>query len=155
MFGKILSSTVNICAYKFGVYSFLYVIKYIIVNDYLCHLCGVILTLKSNGCDTSNNDNGGAQENVDGENGKKEQRDDEYGMSNLDEGEGDEGENDMSQYADDVRILLLQGAENQCTDDVKRAIESGVDINCVNTMEESALIITMKQNSLFRRKKLH
>ena len=51
MFGKILSSTVNICAYKFGVYSFLYVIKYIIVNDYLCHLCGVILTLKSNGCD--------------------------------------------------------------------------------------------------------
>ena len=53
MFGKILSSTVNICAYKFGVYSFLYVIKYIIVNDYLCHLCGVILTLKSNGCDSN------------------------------------------------------------------------------------------------------
>ena len=52
MFGKILSSTVNICAYEFRVYSFLYVIKYIIVNDYLCHLCGVILTLKSNGCDT-------------------------------------------------------------------------------------------------------
>ena len=52
MFGKILSLTVNICAYEFRVYSFLYVIKYIIVNDYLCHLCGVILTLKSNGCDT-------------------------------------------------------------------------------------------------------
>ena len=51
MFGKILSLTVNICAYGFRVYSFLYVIKYIIVNDYLCHLCGVILTLKSNGCD--------------------------------------------------------------------------------------------------------
>ena len=51
MFGKILSLTVNICAYEFRVYSFLYVIKYIIVNDYLCHLCGVILTLKSNGCD--------------------------------------------------------------------------------------------------------
>ena len=51
MFGKILSLTVNICAYEFKVYSFLYVIKYIIVNDYLCHLCGVILTLKSNGCD--------------------------------------------------------------------------------------------------------
>ena len=42
----------------------------------------------------------------------------------------------------------MQGAENQCTDDVKRAIESGVDINCVNTMEESALLITMKQNSI-------
>ena len=41
----------NIFAYEFRVYSFLYVIKYIIVNDYLCHLCGVILTLKSNGCD--------------------------------------------------------------------------------------------------------
>ena len=54
MFGKILSSTVNICAYEFGVYSFLYVIKYIIVNDYLCHLCGVILTLKNNGCDSIN-----------------------------------------------------------------------------------------------------
>ena len=53
MFGKILSSTVNICAYEFRVYSFLYVIKYIIVNDYLCHLCGVILTLKNNGCDTN------------------------------------------------------------------------------------------------------
>ena len=53
MFGKILSLTVNICAYEFKVYSFLYVIKYIIVNDYLCHLCGVILTLKSNGCDSS------------------------------------------------------------------------------------------------------
>ena len=52
MFGKILSLTVNICAYEFKVYSFLYVIKYIIVNDYLCHLCGVILTLKSNGCDS-------------------------------------------------------------------------------------------------------
>ena len=52
MFGKILSSTVNICAYEFRVYSFLYVIKYIIVNDYFCHLCGVILTLKNNGCDT-------------------------------------------------------------------------------------------------------
>ena len=46
----------NICAYEFGVYSFLYVIKYIIVNDYLCHLCGVILTLKSNGCDTDKTD---------------------------------------------------------------------------------------------------
>ena len=69
-------------------------------------------------------------------------------MSNLDEGEGDEGENDTSQYADDVQILLLQGAENQCIDDVEWAIESGVDINCVNTMEESALIITMKQNSI-------
>ena len=54
MFGKILSLTVNICAYEFRVYSFLYVIKYIIVNDYLCHLCGVILTLKSNGCDMYN-----------------------------------------------------------------------------------------------------
>ena len=54
MFGKILSLTVNICAYEFKVYSFLYVIKYIIVNDYLCHLCGVILTLKSNGCDRYN-----------------------------------------------------------------------------------------------------
>ena len=98
---------------------------------------------------TSNHGDGGAQENVDGENGKKkEQRDDEYGTSNLDEGEGDEGENDTRQYADDVRNLLLQGAENQCTDDVKRAIESGVDINCVNTMEESALIITIKQNSI-------
>ena len=53
MFGKILSSTVNICVYEFRVYSFLYVIKYIIVNDYFCHLCGVILTLKNNGCDTS------------------------------------------------------------------------------------------------------
>ena len=53
MFGKILSLTVNICAYEFKVYSFLYVIKYIIVNDYLCHLCGVILTLKSYGCDIS------------------------------------------------------------------------------------------------------
>ena len=53
MFGKILSLTVNICAYEFRVYSFLYVIKYIIVNDYLCHLCGVILTLKSNGCDNT------------------------------------------------------------------------------------------------------
>ena len=42
----------------------------------------------------------------------------------------------------------MQEAENQCTDDVKRAIESSVDINCVNTMEESALIITMKQNSI-------
>ena len=42
----------------------------------------------------------------------------------------------------------MQGAENQCTDDVKQAIESGVDINCVNTMEESALIITMKQNNI-------
>ena len=52
MFGKILSSNVNICAYEFKVYSFLYVIKYIIVNDYFCHLCGVILTLKNNGCDT-------------------------------------------------------------------------------------------------------
>ena len=50
-FRKILSSTVNICAYEFRVYSFLYVIKYIIVNDYFCHLCGVILTLKNNGCD--------------------------------------------------------------------------------------------------------
>ena len=69
-------------------------------------------------------------------------------MSNLDEGEGDEGENDTSQYADDVQNLLLQGAENQCTDDVEWAIESGVDINCVNTMEESALIITVKQNSI-------
>ena len=48
MFGKILSSTVNICAYEFRVYSFLYAIKYIIVNDYFCHLCGVILTLKNN-----------------------------------------------------------------------------------------------------------
>ena len=48
MFGKILSSTVK--SYEFRVYSFLYVIKYIIV-DYLCHLCGVILTLKSNGDD--------------------------------------------------------------------------------------------------------
>ena len=54
MFGKILSSTVNICAYEFRVYSFLYVIKYITVNDCFCHLCGVILTLKNNGCD--NND---------------------------------------------------------------------------------------------------
>ena len=54
MFGKILSSTVNICAYEFKVYSFLYVIKYIIVNDYFCHLCGVILTLKNNGCDIYN-----------------------------------------------------------------------------------------------------
>ena len=53
MFGKILSSTVNICAYEFRVYSFLYVIKYIIVNDYFCHLCGVILTLKNNGCDST------------------------------------------------------------------------------------------------------
>ena len=42
----------------------------------------------------------------------------------------------------------MQGAENQCTDAVEWAIESGVDINCVNTMEESALIITMKQNSI-------
>ena len=56
MFGKILSLTVNICAYEFRVYSFLYVIKYIIVNDYLCHLCGVILTLKSNGCDSNQGD---------------------------------------------------------------------------------------------------
>ena len=52
MFGKILSSTVNIFAYVFRVYSFLYVIKYIIVNDCFCHLCGVILTLKNSGCDT-------------------------------------------------------------------------------------------------------
>ena len=51
MFGKILSSTVNIFAYVFRVYSFLYVIKYIIVNDCFCHLCGVILTLKNSGCD--------------------------------------------------------------------------------------------------------
>ena len=51
MFGKILSSTVNIFAYVFRVYSFLYVIKYIIVNDCFCHLCGVILTLNNSGCD--------------------------------------------------------------------------------------------------------
>ena len=51
MFGEILSSTVNIFAYVFRVYSFLYVIKYIIVNDCFCHLCGVILTLKNSGCD--------------------------------------------------------------------------------------------------------
>ena len=51
MFGKILSSTVNTFAYEFRVYSFLYVIKYIIVNDCFCHLCGVILTLKNSGCD--------------------------------------------------------------------------------------------------------
>ena len=44
-------NTVNIFAYVFRVYSFMYVIKYIIVNDCFCHLCGVILTLKNSGCD--------------------------------------------------------------------------------------------------------
>ena len=53
MFGKILSSTVNIFAYEFRVYSYLYVIKYIIVNDCFGHLCGVILALKNSGCDNS------------------------------------------------------------------------------------------------------
>ena len=42
------------CAYEFRVYSFLYVIKYMIVNDCFCHLCGVILTLNNHGCDTKN-----------------------------------------------------------------------------------------------------
>ena len=51
MFGEILLSTVNIYAYEFRVYSFLYVIKYMIVNDCFCHLCGVILTLNKHGCD--------------------------------------------------------------------------------------------------------
>ena len=55
MFGEILLSTVNIYAYEFGVYSFLYVIKYIIVNDCFCHLCGVILTLNKHGCDMQMN----------------------------------------------------------------------------------------------------
>ena len=58
MFGKILSSTVNIFAYMFRVYSFLYVIKYVIVNDCFCHLCGVILTLKNSGCDNNKKKSG-------------------------------------------------------------------------------------------------
>ena len=32
---------------------FLYVIKYIIVNDCFCHLCGFILTLKNSGGDNN------------------------------------------------------------------------------------------------------
>ena len=31
----------------------MYLIKYIIVNDCFCHLCGFILTLKNSGCDTN------------------------------------------------------------------------------------------------------
>ena len=114
MFGKILSSTVNIFAYVFRVYSFLYVIKYIIVNDCFCHLCGVILTLNNSGCDTelpnSNNiDNPDSEgDNVD-ENDSDGEQDHQHYIVQQDENDDDNNDIENNVPLPQVPLVNFNG----------------------------------------------
>ena len=47
-----------------------------------------------------------------------------------------------------VGNFLLEAAEKDSVDDVKCVLEEGVDVNFLNSMGQSALIITMKNKSI-------